>query len=382
MKVAVINTYDAKNILMWSGIPFHVSLFLDSLFFGNIQYIKLPEMKRSFKSNLLGFYFNKIKKQKYYTWADEQHLYSNKKMIDSFLDDQYDLIITFEFFLVPFLKKTNNKVIHWNDANFQNLHNYYSGYSDFSTYSFKAAHNIQKQALDLSDIVIYSSEWAIKTAVSYYKIDERKLRIILFASNLKVSLNASEVNNVVNLRKQNIIKLLFIGVDWERKGGDYAVKVLNELNSKGYKSLLYIVGIEVNEELSKNQNIVQFGFINKTSLEGEKKMVELYKECSFFILPSQNDITPVVFSEANSFALPVISTNIGGIPSLIIKNINGDYFDISHFVEKSTNFIIKNLPASYEYVQLCNSSFLHYQNNMSWDQVAIKFKKILKDLSL
>ena len=382
MKVAVINTYDAKNILMWSGIPFHVSLFLDSLFFGNIQYIKLPEMKRSFKSNLLGFYFNKIKKQKYYTWADEQHLYSNKKMIDSFLDDQYDLIITFEFFLVPFLKKTNNKVIHWNDANFQNLHNYYSGYSDFSTYSFKAAHNIQKQALDLSDIVIYSSEWAIKTAVSYYKIDERKLRIILFASNLKVSLNASEVNNVVNLRKQNIIKLLFIGVDWERKGGDYAVKVLNELNSKGYKSLLYIVGIEVNEELSKNQNIVQFGFINKTSLEGEKKMVELYKECSFFILPSQNDITPVVFSEANSFALPVISTNIGGIPSLIIKNINGDYFDISHFVEKSTNFIIKNLPASYEYVQLCNSSFLHYQNNMSWDQIAIKFKKILKDLSL
>lgn len=382
MKVAVINTYNAKDISIWSGIPYYISLFLDSFFSGQVKYIQIPAMKRSLRSYMLGLYFNKIRKKRYYTWADEMHIEGNKKMINSFLDEQYDLIITFQFYLVPILKKNNNKVIHWNDANFKNLHNYYSGYSNFSNYSLKAAHNIQKQALQLSDIIIYSSDWAIDQAKLYYKTDVKKLRKILFASNLKVSLKLEEIDVVVHNRKSPIIKLLFVGADWERKGGAYAVKVLNELNKKGYKTLLYIVGININETFKTNQNIIQLGYINKNSDEGENEMVQLYKECSFFILPSMTDITPVVISEANSFALPVISMQTGGIPSQIQKNINGNYYQSSEFVNKATEFIINNLPTSMQYEKLCSSSFLHYHNNMSWNQVERKFKNILSELSL
>ena len=382
MKVAVINTYNAKDISIWSGTPYYISIFLDSFFLNKVKYIQIPEMKRSIRSNLLGLYFNKIRNKRYYTWADEEHIENNKKMINLFLDEQYDLIITFQFYLVPLLKKNNNKVIHWNDANFKNLHNYYSGYSNFSNYSLKAAHNIQKQALQLSDIIIYSSDWAIDQAKSYYEVDIKKLRKILFASNLKVSLKAEEIKAVVHNRKSPVIKLLFVGADWERKGGEYAIKVLNELNNRSYKTLLYIVGVNINYAFSHNQNIIQLGYINKNSDEGEKEMIQLYKDCSFFILPSMIDITPVVISEANSFALPVISMQTGGIPSQIEKDINGNYFQSSEFVNKATEFIIQNLPTSVQYEKLCSSSFQHYHNNMSWDQVRRKFKNILSDLSL
>ena len=349
MKVAVINTYNAKDISIWSGTPYYISIFLDSFFLNKVKYIQIPEMKRSIRSNLLGLYFNKIRNKRYYTWADEEHIENNKKMINLFLDEQYDLIITFQFYLVPLLKKNNNKVIHWNDANFKNLHNYYSGYSNFSNYSLKAAHNIQKQALQLSDIIIYSSDWAIDQAKSYYEVDIKKLRKILFASNLKVSLKAEEIKAVVHNRKSPVIKLLFVGADWERKGGEYAIKVLNELNNRSYKTLLYIVGVNINYAFSHNQNIIQLGYINKNSDEGEKEMIQLYKDCSFFILPSMIDITPVVISEANSFALPVISMQTGGIPSQIEKDINGNYFQSSEFVNKATEFIIQNLPSSVQY---------------------------------
>ncbi|MGY2134555.1 glycosyltransferase family 4 protein [Hymenobacter sp. HD11105] len=381
MKVAVVNTFHAKDIANWSGIPYHISLLLDNIFNGQIDYIKLPKFKRSPVSYLRGFYYNRVIRKKYYTWADEKVIAENKEVISLFLKNDYELIITFDFYLVPLLKTNKNKVIHWNDANFSIIHNFYPGYSNFSNYSLKSAHSIQKKALDLSDIVIYSSDWALESAVTFYKTDRSKLRKILFASNFKYFIAKSDVESFIKDRDIDTIKLLFLAADWSRKGGDDAVAVVNSLNIKGVKAQLYVVGTNIPAQHKNNKDVIAFGFVDKSSSYGEAQLITLFKKCAFLLLPSRIDLTPVAFSEASSFALPSITTDIGGIPSVIKQYVNGHYFPVASFIENATNFIINNHPNTEHYTKLCYSSFAYYESDMSWEQVKQKFLSILEDLS-
>jgi glycosyltransferase involved in cell wall biosynthesis len=380
MNVAVINTYDAKDVSKWSGIPYHLSLLFDELFGDQVSYIKVPVKKRSIKSYLLGFYYNTIRRKRYYTWADELFLIDNKAIVESIIFRRYDLVITFEFYMVPLLKRKANTVIYWNDATFANLNGFYPGYSNFSNYSLAAASKIQKIALDLSDIIIYSSDWAVQSAISDYNIDRQKVHKILFASNLKSSLQESNLTQFLDQRDKKVVKLLFLAVDWERKGGDDAIAVLNNLNDMGIEAILYIVGTNIPTRHKENKHIRALGFIDKKSSDGEPKLLALFKECSYLILPSRSDLTPVVFSEASSFALPVITTNVGGITSVIKNGVNGFHFPVHAFVRESTEYIAATLPQSAQYDKLCRSTYAYYQNNLSWNQVKNQFSKILNEI--
>ncbi|WP_207534024.1 glycosyltransferase family 4 protein [Desertivirga arenae] len=380
MKIAVINTYDSKDIKVWAGIPYHLSLMLEDTFGkDSVRYITLP-YKRDKLSYLRGFYFNRLLGKKYLSWTDKSIIAKNSEDNKELLNEHYDLIITFEFFLVPLLKKRDNKVIYWNDATFKNLVNFYPYVTNVSSYSLRHGNEVQKTAFALSDAIVFTSDWAINSAIKDYNTDPRKLNKIYFASNLSRGGSDAEVKESVEARTGEVIKLLFLALNWERKGGDDAVELVEKLNKAGKRTLLYLVGDEVPERFRHNKNIISFGFINKNESGGEKRLIDLLKECSYLLLPTKADCTPVAFSEANSFGLPVISTNIGGIPS-VVTALNG-FTSKGKFTEEAFNFITENLPGTLSYQQLCYSSHKFYKDELSWGQVYTKFRQILKDLSI
>jgi glycosyltransferase involved in cell wall biosynthesis len=385
MYVAIVNTFNAKDVTNWAGIPYHLSELLEKMLGkDNVDCVHLPPFKRSSRSYLLGFFFNKVISKKYYTWGDKHEHKRNRKKVRIVLKKKYDLIITFEFFLVSLLKRENNKIVYWNDATFKNLINFYSGYSKLCNYCLTGGHSIQKEALNDCDAIIFSSDWAINTAVKYYQANPNKIQKISFASNLDPAHvpSETEINKIIESRDKKVIKLLFLGADWKRKGGDIAVQVLNNLNEKGFPAILFVVGANVPKSLEHNSNIIPLGFINKRYAEGKKKISQLLKESTYLILPTMADCTPVAFSEASSCALPILSTNVGGIPSVIKKNTNGYYFETDQFREGATHFIIDNLPETGNYSKLCESSFKHYSQEMSWKQVETKFVDVLRKLDL
>ena len=383
MKLAFINTFDTKDVKNWAGIPYYLCQQLESkIGKDKIACIQLPSFRRTFRSYLTGFYYNKLLGKKYYTWADKRIV---KAATDCFRQqeiEQFDIIITFEFFLVSILKTQHNQVIYWNDATFENLLGFYSGYSNLCGYCIRDGHALQKQAFLKADSIIYSSDWAIASARKFYGVDEKKLKKILFASNFKFVPAESDIRTIIKRREENTVKLLFLAVDWERKGGDKAVEVVEKLNQLGVATQLFVVGMDIPVRFKNNGHLTPFGFVNKRSAEGENKLMELIKDSHFLILPTVADCTPVVFSEANSFALPVLTTNVGGIPSVIKKNENGYYFNDSEFVMEATDFIIRNLPSSENYRKLCYKSYFYYNREMSWHQVDKKLNLVFQELSM
>lgn len=123
-------------------------------------------------------------------------------------------------------------------------------------------------------------------------------------------------------RKRDYIKLLFVGYLFKRKGLHILIESLSYC--KDFDWELQIVGDESFspvysehcrqkvENLGLNSRISFLGFLESEQLEEE------YIDADLFILPSEQEGYGVVYVEASSFALPIITTEVGLIGDILI----------------------------------------------------------------
>jgi len=109
--------------------------------------------------------------------------------------------------------------------------------------------------------------------------------------------------------------------------------------------------------------IYNHGFISKNDEEGNRKISELISKSHFLLLPSVADCSPIVLSEANSFGVPCLTIDVGGIPTIIKNNINGKMFSINSFVEDCPNYITYLFNDYSEYKQLSYSSLMNIKQS-------------------
>jgi glycosyltransferase involved in cell wall biosynthesis len=365
MKIAIAATYDVTNVNFWSGTAYYIYQLIQKHY--PVTPVKVT-FDRPLISQLRGLYFNRLVKQRYFTTFDLSVYNKSRKHFDAIFKDKYDIIFTYDFFLIPAISKYAKHTILITDATFDNLLNYYDYRTNLCPINIKDGHTIQKQAFESMTYALLSSNWAIDNAIERYGADKEKFKTLFYGSNLSEALNEDEVQELVQKRINDpIIKLFFPAVYWDRKGGDYAIAVVNKLNELGLDSKLIIAGCSVPEG-AMNQNIINVGFLNKKIPEQEAKLMECYKESHFLIMPTKADCTPIVFSEANSFALPVVSSITGGIQTIVNdKNNNGAAFELDeNFIEKAATYIMGAIKNKDNYKKMCFSSFKAYQTQFNW----------------
>lgn len=118
-------------------------------------------------------------------------------------------------------------------------------------------------------------------------------------------------------------RLLFVGFDWERKGGALATAAVHMLRADGHAVELDIVGCDRPEGEVDTQSIRFHGRLDKQVPEQAAKLDRLYEEAHLFILPTQAECYGMVFAEAASYGIPVISTATGGVPSVVQDGVTG-----------------------------------------------------------
>lgn len=112
------------------------------------------------------------------------------------------------------------------------------------------------------------------------------------------------------------LNLLFVGVDWVRKGGDIAVATLDALAARGQKAHLTVIG-RCPEAAAARGDVSYLGYLNKNRPADLKKIIAAYTAAHLLMLPSRADCTPMVVGEALAHGTPVVATDTGGIGSLI-----------------------------------------------------------------
>ncbi len=295
-----------------------------------------------------------------------------------FRDSDYDCIVlgAGEPELIAYLQ-TSLPIIYIADTTFANMVDYYPWHTGLSKNAINQGNAIEQKALDRSYHIIYSSEWAATSARKVYNVSPGKISVASFGD----SLNAVPSFTELSYRKlTDTCKLLFIGSNWERKGGPLAMEIYNQMQQQGLKCLLSIVGC--NPQIQPQKGIRIYPFLDKANAIDNELLQQLYMESDFLLLPTRADCTPVVFSEAAAFGLPVITTDTGGIKSVIHHGENGFYLPMEAGAEMYVDLIRKIMNDKPQRISLQRKSREAYESRLNWNHWLEAFNLITRSLRI
>jgi glycosyltransferase involved in cell wall biosynthesis len=224
--------------------------------------------------------------------------------------------------------------------------------------------------------VVYPSNWAAQSAIAHYNIDNDKVKVINFGTTIDNTVSDEKFLKIVNNKFKKNLKIFFAAMYWERKGGDIVIEVFKNIRKKLSDAELHIAGISP-DFLKNEKNVYLHGFLKKDNPEEYEQLKDLYKTSHFFFVPSRAETFGMVFTDATSFGLPSITSNVGGIPEVIINGKNGFNFAFDNIIEKAEETILKYYHNPDLYKKLSFDTFAEYKNRLNWDVAGKQFQKLL-----
>jgi glycosyltransferase involved in cell wall biosynthesis len=125
---------------------------------------------------------------------------------------------------------------------------------------------------------------------------------------------------------------LFVGAEFERKGGKLLLRWVNETARGDFR-----VDIVTKEPVDPSPRVtVHSGFA-----PNQPGLIDLIRRADLLVLPTRADMSPWVIAEAKAAGTAVISTRVGAIPELIRDGVDGwlvspdDYANFAHRLEEA-----------------------------------------------
>ncbi len=222
-----------------------------------------------------------------------------------------------------FLKPT----IFWSDAPFAAMADYYPWpqFQNLTPESRKYGMAADTRAVRYAAAAIYRSSWGRDVAIRDHKGDPERTHVLALPGNLFRRWSLEEIEHLVPGRLQSPWKIFFSGVDWMRKGGDYAVAIVNELVALGQPCEMHVAGVTPPPEaLAKARFPVRvLGRLNLNQFDNRAILCNLLQESTFFVVPSTAEALGLVFCEALSAGVPAVGRATGGVPDAVMDGRTG-----------------------------------------------------------
>jgi len=175
--------------------------------------------------------------------------------------------------------------------------------------------------------------------------------------------------------------ILSVGSISPRKGHLYTVKMFNALREKGVKAKLHFIGslADNNYYALLTKAIRESPYCSDITLETNVSQEELfaaYKSAKVFVLHSQEESQGIVLAEAMATGMPVVATNVGGIPDVVESGRAGFLceFGDSHTMAEMAERILTEQKLWNSFSQYAKSAALKYD----WDKIAEQIIQLYK----
>jgi glycosyltransferase involved in cell wall biosynthesis len=379
MKLGYVTSYDSGDIGKFSGLGYYICQALAAQ---DLDITRIDGLKEKYHYlvALKDRFYSRFSSRGYFR---EREIFVARdyarQILTKLSDVKVDVIFSPGTIPIAYLD-TDKPIAFWGDSNFGGMHNFYPDFTNLCRETIVNGNKIEQEALNRCELAIYSSDWAAETAIDNYRLDPNKVKVVPFGANLQCSRDTNEVEQIISRRLPNKCKLLFVGIDWHRKGGDIALDVAAELNRMGLETELAIIGCQPDVSRPLPDYVKPYGFISKNNHNGVKRLNKHFSESHFFIMPSRFEAYGVVFCEANSFGVPCLGTDVGGIPTIIRNDVNGKLFSLDAATEDYCSFILDYFSDFSKYKRLALSSFKEYQTRLNWSAAGSTVKKLLNSL--
>jgi glycosyltransferase involved in cell wall biosynthesis len=162
--------------------------------------------------------------------------------------------------------------------------------------------------------VVAWSDWARRSLIEDYGVDPA--RIVVLAPGA-----APAYFELGQHRMQggehpvaSPVRLLFVGGDFERKGGTVLLEALG--GELGERCELHVV---TQAPVEPRPNV----HVHRGLAPNSAELRRLFAEADVFVLPSRGECLAIALMEATAAGLPVVTTAIGALPEAVLPDVSG-----------------------------------------------------------
>lgn len=294
----------------------------------------------------------------------------------------FDAVVATGSLPVAFLETAAPLAI-WADATYHALRTTYPEYADYSRASIDEGDRVERAALNRAGLICYASEWAADDAAGHYGIARQKIRVVPFGANCESPFSSeSEAAAAAARRDWSVLRLVFVGVDWRRKGGDVAVTVTRRLNEMGITTMLTVVGCQPPLEVQQLSFVECAGFLSKANQRDSDRLNAILLQSHFLLLPTVAECFGLVFAEASAYALPSVSRAVGGVAGAVRHGRTGLLLAVDAGADAYCDALQPLLRDRDRYAAMCAEAYRDYATRLNWDVAGARFTAELRDTVL
>ncbi len=378
LRVAYVTSSDPSDPYAWSGINFAIRKSLEAL---GVTFVPIGPLVSGWTKPARALSLaSRVVLRRQSIWTVEPKLLRKyaRQVAKLLRDKDCDVVLSPGTHPISHLK-TDLPIVFWTDAPFAAMLNYYPWYSRVSFRSTQHGLDCDDRALKQCAAACYSSHWAASAAVMHHGIDPGKVAVIPFGANLPSNVAEADLPKLLDTRLQKPWRLLFVGVEWERKGGDIALEVTRQLNEAGHPTELIVVGCKIPKSHEPLPEWVRKeGFVSQHTREGQVRLSELYRSALFYVMPSRAEAYGIVFCEASSHAVPCLAFDTGGVGSIVEPDRNGQLFPLNAPASAFTRFIIDRASDRERYATMMAEALRISRERLNWTASARRLKTLLE----
>jgi len=203
---------------------------------------------------------------------------------------------------------------------------------DFSTW-------VEKTAMEMADAIVAVSTGTRNDILRYFDVNPRKVHTIFNGINpdefRKVSTTAALVKHGVDVNKPYV---LFVGRITRQKGIIYLARAIKYMNPDF--QVVLVAGAPDTPEIAAEMKDVldsvkkdREGVHWIDAIVNKQELIEFYSHASVFCCPSIYEPFGIINLEAMACEAPVVASNVGGIPEVVVHNQTGFLVPVSRHSE-------------------------------------------------
>jgi glycosyltransferase involved in cell wall biosynthesis len=189
---------------------------------------------------------------------------------------------------------------------------------------YSAVHSLESRKLHRLKLLVANSQYTANTIINTYPKTASKVRLCY------KSVDIERYRKICDRRKAsppdpNRPIILFVGSNMYRKGVPDLIMAAPGVIKEHPQAKFIFVGEDKSVDRLKRmcddlKVACNFEF---AGWQSQETLLSYYQQATVFVMPSLTEALGVTFLEAMAAGVPVIGTNVGGIPEIIQDGING-----------------------------------------------------------
>jgi len=365
VKLAFVSLNDSTDVLQWSGLNYYIARSLERagatlVRVGPLTHSWTPAMK-------LRRRWSALRGQPYHANMESTALDSFGAAARALIPRDVDAVVAVTSMVAASLDGLDVPVISWDDASPAAMTNYYPGFATLATRTARNADAMGHRAARNVRLAIYASDWAAESARRAYALPSERVAVVPFGANLEPLPDAREVAASIHARPIDRCRLLWVGVEWDRKRGDLVVEIARRIHSAGVPVELTIVGCTPSPAQPLPEWVNVEGFVSKRTTEGAARLAKLFARSHFFVMPSLAEAYGLVYCEAAAFGVPAVATRTGGVPTIVLDGETGLLDDPGATADAYAGRMLALMRDRSRYEIMATAARARAESRLNWD---------------